>query len=93
MGHAAPEMLGFVGSLGNLMRYLGQSLGTTVSIGVLYGSMSARAGERVSSFAEAGPDLFMHGLATVFYLLAGLVAVALALSLARTLVLDRRRPR
>ena len=93
MGHAAPEMLGFVGSLGNLMRYFGQSLGTTISIGVLYGTMSAEAGTRVTSFVEGQPELFMHGLAMVFYLLAGLVAVALAMSLVRTLVLDRRKRR
>ncbi len=90
MGHAEPEMLGFVGSLGNLMRYLGQSLGITISTGVLYGTMSAEAGYRVSSFVANRPELFMHGLATVFYLLAALVAVALVISLVRTLVIDRK---
>lgn len=90
MGHAEPEMLGFVGSLGNLMRYLGQSLGITISTGVLYGTMSAEAGYRVSSFVADRPELFMHGLATVFYLLAALVAVALVISLVRTLVIDRK---
>ena len=91
MGHAAPEMLGFVGSLGNLMRYLGQSLGITISTGVLYGTMSAEAGYRVTSFVADRPELFMHGLSTVFHLLSALVLVALALSLTRTLVIDRRR--
>lgn len=90
MGHAEPEMLGFVGSLGNLMRYLGQSLGITISTGVLYGTMSAEAGHRVSSFVTDRPELFMHGLAAVFHLLAALVAVALAISLVRTLVIDRK---
>ncbi len=90
MGHAEPQMLGFVGSLGNLMRYLGQSLGITISTGVLYGTMSAEAGHRVSSFVTDRPELFMHGLAAVFHLLAALVAVALAISLVRTLVIDRK---
>lgn len=90
MGHAAPEMLGFVGSLGNLMRYLGQSLGITVSMGVLYGTMSAEAGHRVTSFVEGRPELFMGGLSTVFHLLAALVLVGLALSLVRTLAIDGR---
>lgn len=90
MGHAEPEMLGFVGSLGNLMRYLGQSLGITISTGVLYGTMSAEAGYRVLSFMADRPELFMRGLATVFHLLAALVAVALVISLVRTLVIDRR---
>ncbi len=93
MGHAAPEMLGFVGSLGNLMRYFGQSLGTTISMGVLYGTMSAEAGTRVTSFVADRPELFMHGLAAVFHLLAGLVVVALCLSLLRTCVLERRARR
>ena len=90
MGHASPETLGFVGSLGNLMRYLGQSLGITVSMGVLYGTMSAEAGYRVTSYAEGGAALFMDGLSTVFHLLSLLVIVGLALSLVRTLVIDRR---
>ena len=90
MGHAEPEMLGFVGSLGNLMRYLGQSLGITISTGVLYGTMSAEAGYRVTSFVTDRPELFIHGLATVFHLLAALVAVALVISLVRTLVIDRK---
>lgn len=90
MGHASPETLGFVGSLGNLMRYLGQSLGITVSMGVLYGTMSAEAGHRVTSYAEGGAVLFMDGLSTVFHLLSLLVIVGLALSLVRTLVIDRR---
>ena len=91
MGHAAPEMLGFVGSLGNLMRYLGQSLGTTISVGVLYATMSAEAGQRVTGFLPERPELFMHGFATVFHLLAALVSVALLASLVRTLVLERPR--
>ena len=90
MGHAALETLGFVGSLGNLMRYLGQSLGGTVSMGVLYGAMSARAGRVVTSYVPGEPELFMAGLSTVFRVLAALVLVGLALSLVRTLVIDRR---
>lgn len=91
MGHAEPEALGFVGSLGNLMRYLGQSLGVTVSTGVLYGTMSALAGQTVTSYVPGRPDLFMGGLATVFRVLAALVLAGLALSLVRTLVIERRR--
>lgn len=90
MGHAAPETLGFVGSLGNLMRYLGQSLGVTVSMGVLYGAMSARAGRVVTSYVPGEPELFMAGLSMVFRVLAALVLVGLALSLVRTLVIERR---
>ncbi len=93
MGHAAPEMLGFVGSLGNLMRYLGQSLGITISTGVLYGTMSAEAGYRVTSFVAGRPGLFMDGLSTVFHLLSAIVLVALAFSLVRTLVIDRKAAR
>ena len=90
MSHADPDALGFVGSLGNLMRYLGQSLGVTISMGALYGSMSQAAGYRVTSYVEGQPELFMGGFATVFRLLALVIALALALSLVRTLVLERR---
>lgn len=52
--------------------------------------MRAEAGYRVTSFVEGHPELFMGGLSAVFRLLALLVVAGLALSLLRTLVIERR---
>lgn len=90
MGHAKPEMLGFVGSLGNLMRYLGQSLGITVSMALLYGNMSDVAGYRVTAYIPERPDVFIAGMSRTYLILMGLVIVGIAITLVRIFVFDRR---
>lgn len=90
MSHAKPEMLGFVGSLGNLMRYLGQSLGITVSLALLYGNMSTIAGERVTAYIPERPDVFIAGMSRTFLILMGLVIVGIVISLVRIFMLDRK---
>ena len=90
MSHAKPEMLGFVGSLGNLMRYLGQSLGITVSMALLYGNMSDVAGYRVTAYIPERPDVFITGMSRTFLILMGLVIVGIVITLVRIFVLDRR---
>lgn len=90
MSHAKPEMLGFVGSLGNLMRYLGQSLGITVSMALLYGNMSDVAGYRVTAYIPERPDIFITGMSRTFLILMGLVIVGIVITLVRIFVLDRR---
>lgn len=93
MGHAPEGALGFVGSLGNLMRYLGQSLGITVGSALLYGGMSRSIGYPVTSYVEGRPDVFMDGMHTAFHVLAALVLVSVALALVREWLnwRDRRR--
>ena len=83
MGHAPEGALGFVGSLGNLMRYLGQSLGITVGAALLYGGMSASIGYPVTSYVEGRPDVFMDGMHMAFHVLAAIVALSVVLALVR----------
>ena len=83
MGHAPEGALGFVGSLGNLMRYLGQSLGITIGSALLYSGMSASIGYHVTSYVEGRPEVFMDGMHIAFHVLAVLVAVSVALALVR----------
>lgn len=89
MGHAKKELLGFVGSLGNLMRYVGQSLGVVMGMGLLMGSMSAAAGHRVTAYVPGHPEIFMVGMQTTYRVVAVLVLVGALLSVARGMM--RRR--
>ncbi|WP_270573564.1 MFS transporter [Candidatus Collinsella stercoripullorum] len=93
MGHAPAGALGFVGSLGNLMRYLGQSLGITVGTALLYGGMSSSIGYPVTSYVEGRPDVFMDGMHTAFRALAVIVGVSVVLALVREVLNHRERAR
>lgn len=93
MGHAPEGALGFVGSLGNLMRYLGQALGVTVGSALLYGGMSRSVGYPVTSYVEGRPDVFMDGMHTAFRVLAVLVLASVALALVREVLNYRERKR
>lgn len=83
MGHAPAGALGFVGSLGNLMRYLGQSLGVTVGSALLYGGMSSALGEHVTSYVAGRPDIFMAGMHGACRALAAIVLVGALLAVVR----------
>ena len=91
MGHAPEGALGFVGSLGNLMRYLGQALGVTVGSALLYSGMSSSIGYPVTSYVEGRPDVFMDGMHIAFHVLALLVALSVVLALVREVMNHRDR--
>lgn len=91
MGHAPEGALGFVGSLGNLMRYLGQSLGITVGSALLYGGMSDSIGYPVTSYVEGRPDVFMDGMHAAFLVLAFIVGASVVLALVREYLNYRER--
>ena len=91
MGHAPEGALGFVGSLGNLMRYLGQSLGITVGSALLYGGMSDSIGYPVTSYVEGRPDVFMDGMHAAFLTLAFIVGASVVLALVREYLNYRER--
>lgn len=91
MGHAPEGALGFVGSLGNLMRYLGQSLGITVGSALLYGGMSDSIGYPVTSYVEGRPDVFMDGMHAAFLALAFIVGASVVLALVREYLNYRER--
>ncbi len=90
MGSLPREALGFGGSLAALARYLGMAIGITGSTSLLYGRMSAMAGERVTAYVAGRPDIFLYGYKTVYIVTAALVFAGFALTLGRAL---RRRRR
>lgn len=81
MSSVPPEDYGFAGSLGSLVRYLGVSVGLTLSTCMLYSLMSHKAGCTVKSFLINKPDVFIYGLHYVF------IGVCVILWLASSLML------
>jgi EmrB/QacA subfamily drug resistance transporter len=91
MGHATPETLGFVGSLGNLMRYLGQSCGLVIGMGVLMAAMSAAAGYSVSAYVDGHPEYFISGFHATLLVLGIIVLASAVLCLLRARILSSRK--
>jgi MFS family permease len=85
MSHAPRDKLGIAGSINALARNMGMVSGIAFAIAILYGSMSARAGTRVSGFDPARPELFIFGMRTVFRAAAALCAAAIALTITRAM--------
>lgn len=85
MGSLPTEALGFGGSAAALARYLGMAIGITGSTSLLYGQMSAAAGERVTAYVAGRPDIFLHGYRWVYGVTTALVFVGFLLTLGRAL--------
>ena len=66
MSSVPSEDYGFAGSIGSLVRYLGVSMGLTLSTCMLYFLMSFKAGYMVKDFLEDRPEIFIFGLRYVF---------------------------
>jgi EmrB/QacA subfamily drug resistance transporter len=66
MSSVRPEDYGFAGSIGSLVRYLGISVGLTLSTSALYALMSHKVGYPVKSFLDNQPEVFIYGLRYVF---------------------------
>ncbi|MDY2778187.1 MAG: MFS transporter [Collinsella sp.] len=90
MGSLPREALGFGGSLAALARYLGMAVGITGSTSLLYGRMSAMAGERVTTYVAGRPDIFLYGYKAVYVATAALVSIGFALTLVRAIGRRRR---
>ena len=83
MGSAPVDALGFVGSVQSLAQNMGMSLGISGGMAVLYGGMSAAAGERVTSYVVGHPEIFFYGYRLSYFLTAAIVVVGLGLSITR----------
>lgn len=83
MSAAPASALGFVGSVASLGQNMGMALGISGGMALLYGQMSAYAGHRVASYAEAGAEAFFFGYRWAYFATAALVAVGFVLALVR----------
>lgn len=91
MGSVEQEDLGFAGSLGTLVRYMGMSAGVTGGTALLYGRMSSLAGFPVSGYMPERPELFMEGFLFAFFAIAAIVAAGAVVTVVGTVIKRRRR--
>ena len=91
MGSVDQKDLGFAGSLGTLVRYMGMSAGVTGGTALLYGHMGALAGHPVAGYVEGEPELFMAGFSFAFAVIAAVVAAGAVLTVVSTLLKRRSR--
>lgn len=85
MSSVRPEDYGFAGSIGTVTRYMGVSVGLTLSTCVLYALMSGRVGYAVDSVISDRPDVFIYGLRYV------MIGVCVILWIASGLMLNEYR--
>ena len=83
MGSAPADALGFVGSVQSLAQNMGMALGISGGMAVLYGGMSAAAGERVTSYVVGHPEIFFFGYRMAYFLTAAIVVAGFALTIVR----------
>lgn len=76
MSSVCCEDYGFAGSIGSLVRYLGVSVGLTLSTCALYYLMSRNVGCQVKNFLNTRPDVFMYGLRYVFICIGVILWIA-----------------
>lgn len=89
MGSAKPDDLGFMGGFAAFARNFGMVLGLTVCTSVLYGSMSAEVGYRVTDYIPGRPEVYMHGMSTVFIIMGIVVFLGFIGTMARYLLMRR----
>jgi len=85
MSSVPPVDYGFAGSIGTVTRYLGVSVGLTLSTCILYSQMSHKVGFPVRSFLTDRPDVFIYGLRYV------MIGICVILWIASLLMLSEFR--
>lgn len=59
--------LGIAGSLNSLARNFGMVVGISLSTTVLYSAMSAKMGEKVTTYLADRPDIFIYGMGVTYF--------------------------
>jgi EmrB/QacA subfamily drug resistance transporter len=85
MSHAPREKLGVAGSINALARNMGMVTGIAFAVTLLNRSMSAALGREVNGFVPEAPDAFVFGMRAVFISASAIIAIAIALTLARSI--------
>lgn len=88
MSSVEKENLGVAGSMNSFARNLGMVIGIALSTTILYGGMSTAYGQRVTTYVNDRPDIFIYGMRVTF--IASLVICAFALMI--SLVRFRKKP-
>lgn len=66
MSSVAKEDLGVASSMNAFARNLGMVIGIALSTTVLYAAMSQKMGERVTTYINERPDIFIYGMKITF---------------------------
>lgn len=83
MSSVEKENLGVAGSMNSFARNLGMVIGIALSTTILYSGMSASYGQRVTTYINGRPDIFIFGMRVTFVASLLICIVALAISLVR----------
>lgn len=83
MSSVEKENLGVAGSLNSFARNLGMVVGIALSTTILYSGMSTAYGQRVTTYIEGRPDIFIFGMRVTFMASFAICVIAWVLSLIR----------
>lgn len=83
MSSVTKENLGVAGSLNSFARNFGMVVGIALATTILYGGMSAAYGERVTTYINNRPDVFVFGMRVTFIASFALCFIALVISAVR----------
>ncbi len=80
MGSVNMQDLGVAGSLNSLARNFGMVVGVSLSTTVLYNAMSAKMGEKVTTYLADRPDVFVYGMNVTYFVSFLICLVALMMT-------------
>lgn len=83
MSSVEKEHLGIAGSLNSLARNLGMVAGIACSTTILYQAMSQAYGEKVTTYIQNRPDIFIYGMRMTFVGALLLYLIAFGLTILR----------
>lgn len=83
MSSVTHENLGVAGSMNSFARNLGMVVGISLATTILYKAMSSKMGERVTTYIEGKPEIFIYGMKITFLGSFALCIFALLLTLYR----------
>ena len=83
MAHAPHDKLGIAGSINALARNMGMVSGIAFAVSILYGVMSGLLGHKVTGYVAGENEAFVSGMRIAFVGAAGLMAVAIGLTVLR----------
>lgn len=83
MSNAPRNMLGISGSVNALIRNLGMISGISLSVLILYGSMSSKIGYNVSNYVVGRDDVFVYGMRNAYITAASICALGAVLTAVR----------
>ena len=83
MSSVEKDNLGVAGSMNSFARNLGMVIGIALATTILYSGMTVAYGQRVTTYIEGRPDIFIFGMRVTFIVSLILCIIGFILSLVR----------